>query len=151
MLILFLYEQTGDPRYKAAAQTVREAFDRIPKNADGGFWHKGIYPNEMWIDGIYMGEPFLVRYGRLFDDAAFGNDMAVFQATLAAEHCLDPKTGPALPRVGPGPERGLGRPEDRPVAGHLGPRHGLVRDGAWWTSSSCCRRRTPATRACSTC
>ncbi len=47
----------------------------------------------MWIDGIYMGEPFLVNYGRLFDDAVFGNDMAVVQATLAAKHCLDPKTG----------------------------------------------------------
>jgi unsaturated rhamnogalacturonyl hydrolase len=93
MLILFLYEQTGLPKYKAAAQTVRAAFADIPKNADGGFWHKGIHPNEMWIDGIYMGEPFLVRYGRLFDDAAFGNDMAVVQATLVAQHCLDPKTG----------------------------------------------------------
>ena len=93
MLILFLYEQTGEQKYKTAAKTVREAFDHIPKNADGGFWHKSIYPNEMWIDGIYMGEPFLVRYGRLFDAAAFGNDMAVFQATLVAKHCLDPKTG----------------------------------------------------------
>ena len=93
MLVLFLYEQTGDPRYRAAAQTVREAFDRIPKNADGGFWHKSQYPNEMWIDGIYMGEPFLVNYGRLFDQAVFGNDMAVFQSSLAAKHCLDPKTG----------------------------------------------------------
>jgi unsaturated rhamnogalacturonyl hydrolase len=93
MLILFLYEQTGLPRYKTAAATVRQAFDKIPKNAEGGYWHKGIHPNEMWIDGIYMGEPFLVRYGRLFGDAAFANDTAVFQATLAAEHCLDPKTG----------------------------------------------------------
>ena len=92
MLVLFLCEQTGDPRYRAAAKTVREAFDRIPRNADGGFWHKSQYPNEMWIDGIYMGEPFLVNYGRLFGDAAFGSDMAVFQATLAAKHCLDPKT-----------------------------------------------------------
>jgi len=93
MLVLFLYEQTGDSRYRTAAKTVREAFDRIPKNADGGFCHKSQYPNEMWIDGIYMGEPFLVNYGRLFGDAAFGNDMAVFQSTLAAKHCLDPKTG----------------------------------------------------------
>ena len=93
MLILFLYEQTGESRYRTAARTVREAFAHIPKNADGGFWHKGIHPNEMWIDGIYMGEPFLVRYGRLFGDADFGNDTAVFQATLVAEHCLDPKTG----------------------------------------------------------
>lgn len=93
ILLLFLYEQTGESRYRAAAGTVREAFAHVPKNADGGFWHKGIHPNEMWIDGIYMGEPFLVRYGRLFGDAAFGNDTAVFQATLVAEHCFDPKTG----------------------------------------------------------
>jgi unsaturated rhamnogalacturonyl hydrolase len=93
MLILFLYEQTGLPKYKTAAQTVRQAFDKIPRNADGGFWHKGIHPNEMWIDGIYMGEPFLVRYGRLFGDAAFANDTAVSQATLVASHCLDPKSG----------------------------------------------------------
>ena len=93
MLILFLYEQTGEQKYKTAAKTVRDAFEKIPKNAAGGFWHKGIYPNEMWIDGIYMGEPFLVRYGKLFNDAEFGNNMAVFQATLAAEHCLDKDTG----------------------------------------------------------
>jgi unsaturated rhamnogalacturonyl hydrolase len=93
MLVLFLYEQTGAEKYKIAARAVREAFDKIPRNADGGFWHKGIYPNEMWIDGIYMGEPFLVRYGRLFGDAAFCNDTAVAQATLVARHALDPKTG----------------------------------------------------------
>jgi unsaturated rhamnogalacturonyl hydrolase len=93
MLILFLYEQTGMQKYQAAARTVREAFDRIPKNADGGFWHKGIHENQMWVDGIYMGEPFLVNYGRLFGDATFANDTAVFQATLAAEHCLDAKSG----------------------------------------------------------
>ncbi len=93
VLVLFLYEQTGLPKYKTAAETVRQAFATIPKNAEGGFWHKGIHPNEMWIDGIYMGEPFLVRYGRLFGDAAFANDTAAFQATLAAEHCLDPKSG----------------------------------------------------------
>ena len=47
MLILFLYEQTGAEKYKIAARAVREAFDKIPRNPDGGFWHKGIYPNEM--------------------------------------------------------------------------------------------------------
>jgi unsaturated rhamnogalacturonyl hydrolase len=93
MLVLFLYEQTGLPKYRSAAETVRQAFARIPKNAEGGFWHKEIHPNEMWIDGIYMGEPFLVRHGRLFGEAAVANDTAVFQATLAAQHCLDPKSG----------------------------------------------------------
>ena len=93
MLILFLYEQTKEAKYQAAARMVRECFDKIPRNADGGFWHKAIYPNEMWIDGIYMAEPFLVRYGKLFGDAAFCNDTAVFQTTLAGRHCLDSKTG----------------------------------------------------------
>jgi unsaturated rhamnogalacturonyl hydrolase len=93
MLILFLYEQTGAEKYRIAARTVREAFDRIPRNADGGFWHKAIYPHEMWIDGIYMGAPFLVRYAKLFGDAAFCHDTAVFQATLVAGHALDRKTG----------------------------------------------------------
>lgn len=93
MLILFLYEQTGAEKYSIAARVVREAFDTIPRNADGGFWHKGIYPNEMWIDGIYMGEPFLVRYGTLFGDATFCNDTAVAQATLVAGHAFDRQTG----------------------------------------------------------
>ena len=93
MLILFLYEQTKDPKYRAAAGMVRECFDKIPRNADGGFWHKAIYPNEMWIDGIYMAEPFLMRYGKLFGDAAFCDDTAVFQTILAGQHCLDSKTG----------------------------------------------------------
>lgn len=93
MLLLFLYEQTGMPKYARAAKTVREAFDKVPRNADGGFWHKGHYPNEMWVDGIYMGEPFLVRYGELFGDAAFGYETAVSQATLVASHTLDPVTG----------------------------------------------------------
>jgi unsaturated rhamnogalacturonyl hydrolase len=60
-LILFLYERTGEVRYKIAARAVREAIDKIPRNKDGGFWHKSIYPNEMWIDGITWPVRFLMR------------------------------------------------------------------------------------------
>ena len=105
----------------------------------------------MWIDGIYMGEPFLVRYGRLFDDAAFGNDTAVFQATLAAQHCLDPKTGLLYHAWDQDRNAAVGRPEDRPLAGHLGPRHGLVRDGAGGHPRAVAALSTPAIRACSNC
>ncbi|RPI25087.1 MAG: glycoside hydrolase family 88 protein [Acidobacteria bacterium] len=93
ILLLFLYEQTGDEKYHKTADYVRKAFDSIPKNADGGFWHKKRYPDEMWVDGIYMGEPFLVKYGQLFgkDPACF--DTAVFQTTLCARHTQDPATG----------------------------------------------------------
>ncbi|MBE3133000.1 MAG: glycoside hydrolase family 88 protein, partial [Acidobacteria bacterium] len=92
-LILFLYERTGEERYKIAAKAVREAIDKIPRNADGGFWHKSIYPNEMWIDGIYMAGPFLMRYGTLVGDGEVSQQTAVEQALLAARHCFDPKTG----------------------------------------------------------
>ena len=91
-LILFLYEQTKEEKYKIAAKKVRECYDKIPKNAEGGFWHKGIHPNEMWIDGIYMAEPFIVHYGKLFGDTEFCNNTAVFQTTLVAKHTYNPKT-----------------------------------------------------------
>lgn len=89
ILILFLYEQTGESKYQLAARKVRESLESVPRNPEGGFWHKGIYPNEMWVDGIYMAEPFLVRYGKLFGDAAFCNDMAVFQTALVSCHAYD--------------------------------------------------------------
>ena len=92
-LILFLYERTGEEKYRTAARAVREAINQIPRNADGGFWHKSIYPNEMWIDGIYMAGPFLMRYGALVGDADRSRQIAVEQALLAARHCYDEKTG----------------------------------------------------------
>ena len=92
-LILFLYERTGEERYRIAARSVRDAINKIPRNADGGFWHKSIYPNEMWIDGIYMAGPFLMRYGTLVGDAEVSQQTAVEQALLAARHCFDQKTG----------------------------------------------------------
>ena len=92
-LILFLYERTGEDRYKIAARTVREAIDKIPRNKDGGFWHKSIYPNEMWIDGIYMAGPFLMRYGALVGDTDVSQQIAVDQALLVARHCFDQNSG----------------------------------------------------------
>jgi unsaturated rhamnogalacturonyl hydrolase len=92
-LILFLYERTGEERYRSAAKAVREAIDRIPRNAEGGFWHKSMYPNEMWIDGICMAGPFLMRYGALIGDKEASQQIAVDQALLAGRHCFDPKTG----------------------------------------------------------
>jgi unsaturated rhamnogalacturonyl hydrolase len=93
-LLLFLREQTGAAKYDTAAQAVRTRFDKFPKNADGGFWHKQSYPNEMWLDGIYMAEPFLVKFGKLFPSCgAYCNDTPVAQATMVAGHALNPATG----------------------------------------------------------
>ena len=85
-LVLLLFDETGDPRYARAARFLRARFDAFPRNAAGGFWHKQKYPDEMWLDGIYMAEPYLVRYGLTFAEPAFCFDTAVAQALLVAEH-----------------------------------------------------------------
>ena len=61
--ILFrIYEQTKDVKYKKALDLLRSQFDGQPRNADGGFWHKKVYPNQVWLDGVYMGAPFYAEY-----------------------------------------------------------------------------------------
>jgi unsaturated rhamnogalacturonyl hydrolase len=70
-LLLLLYEETNDPRYAKAARWLRQRFDSFPRNTAGGFWHKQKYPDEMWLEGIYMAEPFLLRYGRMFGEPGF--------------------------------------------------------------------------------
>jgi unsaturated rhamnogalacturonyl hydrolase len=84
-LVLFLYEETGDSRYARAARWLRARFDSFPRNSAGGFWHKQKYPDEMWLDGIYMAEPFLVRYGRMFAEPGFCFDTAVAQTLLVGD------------------------------------------------------------------
>jgi unsaturated rhamnogalacturonyl hydrolase len=88
ILLLFLNEQyPTDARYQTAAATVRNMYASFPTNADGGFWHKQTYPNEMWLDGIYMAEPFLTKFGAANPSCgAYCNDTPVAQATLLATH-----------------------------------------------------------------
>jgi len=86
-----IYDQTKDPKYKKAIDLLRSQLDTHPRNDDGGFWHKEIYPNQMWLDGIYMGSTFYAEY-------AFRNSRpqdyadVVKQYLLAAKHTYDPKT-----------------------------------------------------------
>jgi unsaturated rhamnogalacturonyl hydrolase len=89
VLLLLLYEETGATRYARAARCLRARVDRFPRNKAGGFWHKQKYPEEMWLDGLYMAEPFLVRYARDFSEPSL-YDEAVRQIRLAAEHTRVP-------------------------------------------------------------
>jgi unsaturated rhamnogalacturonyl hydrolase len=74
-------------RYSAAAARVLGLYDGIPTNTQGGYWHKNKYPNEIWLDGLYMAEPFLARYGAANSDCGdFCFAMPVFQMSLLAEH-----------------------------------------------------------------
>jgi unsaturated rhamnogalacturonyl hydrolase len=87
-----LYARTRDPRYKRALDRLREQLRTHPRTSEGGFWHKKRYPSQMWLDGLYMGAPFLAEYGRAFDEPAAVDD-AVRQFVLMESHARDAKTG----------------------------------------------------------
>src|SRR6185436_16829646 len=53
-------------RYRKAADLLREQLRRQPRTAEGGFWHKQIYPQQMWLDGLFMAEPFYAQYAATF-------------------------------------------------------------------------------------
>ncbi len=88
-LCITLYEELGIEKYKLAAEKIRAEFNNQPTNASGGFWHKQKYPNQMWADGIYMAEPFLMRYGATFDELEYVSNEATKQTILVAENAYD--------------------------------------------------------------
>lgn len=63
---LLVYRVTQDKRYYAAVKFLHDQMKSQPKTASGGYWHKQIYPNQMWLDGAYMSEPFMAQYARTF-------------------------------------------------------------------------------------
>ncbi|MEP6733131.1 MAG: glycoside hydrolase family 88 protein [bacterium] len=91
-LLFSLYAQTKDARYKKAADLLREQLRQQPRTKEGGFWHKQIYPHQMWLDGLYMAEPFYAQYAHDFNEPAAFDDVAK-QFLLTARHTRDPRTG----------------------------------------------------------
>jgi unsaturated rhamnogalacturonyl hydrolase len=91
-MLLLLYQVTGEKKYWNAATKLREQLKEQPRNAEGGFWHKKIYPDQMWLDGLYMAEPFYAEYASLSHDAAAFKDIAR-QFILMEQHSRDPRTG----------------------------------------------------------
>jgi len=90
--LLLLYKVTGQQKYLLAATKLYDQLQKQPRTKEGGFWHKKIYPNQMWLDGLYMGEPFYAEYAKLMKkDAAF-DDIAK-QFILMEKNSRDAKTG----------------------------------------------------------
>jgi len=94
-LLLLLYQETKDRKYKLAADRIRQRFDTYPRTKDGGFWHATGKSREwqLWGDGVFMSMPFLVRYGYIFGDSKYANDEAIHQLLTYASHLNDPRTG----------------------------------------------------------
>jgi unsaturated rhamnogalacturonyl hydrolase len=90
--LLSLYKLTGQPKYFKAATLLWDQLQQQPRTNEGGFWHKKIYPNQMWLDGLYMGEPFYAEYAALVkNDKAF--DDIANQFIWMEKNARDEKTG----------------------------------------------------------
>lgn len=95
-VLLYLYQKEKKEKYLKALHTLRSQIDGQPRTSEGGFWHKKIYPNQMWLDGLYMGEPFYAHYTNIFSkgaDAEKAYNDIVNQFDLIQKHLLDKKTG----------------------------------------------------------
>lgn len=91
-LLFNLYNKTKDNRYLKVLQQLRTQLESQPRTASGGFWHKQIYPNQMWIDGLYMAEPFYTQYTVTYEKGKALDDIAR-QFELVQKHLTDQKTG----------------------------------------------------------
>lgn len=90
--LLLLSGVTENPKYYKAATHLWQQLQNQPRTPSGGFWHKKRYPQQMWLDGLYMAEPFYAEYATRFHHPEAFNDIA-HQFTLIEEHTRDAKTG----------------------------------------------------------
>jgi len=91
--LLYLYNETHQDRYAAGAKHVFDELTLQPRNRAGGFWHKQIYPAQMWLDGLYMAEPFYAEYAVTFHCPPDAFEDITHQFAVMEEHARDPKTG----------------------------------------------------------
>ena len=87
-----LYEETGKEKYKTVIDTLRYHLKWQPRTTEGGFWHKLIYPWQMWLDGAYMGSPFYAEYAMRNNEPEAFDDIAK-QITLMEKNMRDEETG----------------------------------------------------------
>jgi unsaturated rhamnogalacturonyl hydrolase len=90
--LFYIYEKTNDERYLKAINHLRDQLKTQPRTSEGGFWHKQRYPNQMWLDGLYMGSPFLAQYASWARDSKIYDDV-VNQFIVVNKHTYNSKIG----------------------------------------------------------
>lgn len=90
--LLHLHEMYKEEKYKIAAQTLRNQISIQPRNKAGGFWHKLKYPSQMWLDGLYMIEPFYAEHAVVNKTSEDFNDI-INQFVWMEKYSRDAKTG----------------------------------------------------------
>ena len=92
LLLFLLYEITKDERYNKVIKKTAQYFSEIKTNPEGGFWHKGHTPDQMWLDGLYMAGPFMAEYAKKYNCPKFF-DIVYTQMYLMKKHMFDSQTG----------------------------------------------------------
>jgi unsaturated rhamnogalacturonyl hydrolase len=87
-----LLSETKEPRYGRAMAGLREQLRWQPRTREGGFWHKLIYPHQIWLDGVYMAGPFLAQYAATFNEPEAFDEVAR-EILLVEQHLRDSRTG----------------------------------------------------------
>ncbi len=87
-LLFVLYEETQDEKYLKAMKLLRSQLDTHPRTSEGAFWHKQIYPYQIWLDGLYMGAPFYLEYTIKYEDGKNVDDITK-QFIICEKHLID--------------------------------------------------------------
>ncbi|SDG92638.1 glycoside hydrolase family 88/105 protein [Winogradskyella thalassocola] len=95
-IMYYVYNKTQEPRFKKVMDTLHKQLEGQPTTSEGGFWHKKIYPYQMWLDGLYMAEPFHAKYAKDYMSPVEANkvyDKIVLQFDLIEKYSRDSETG----------------------------------------------------------
>ena len=91
-----LYDLTGKEKYRMAMDTLYTQIQGMPRTPEGGFWHKKVYPDQMWLDGLYMAQPFYAEYTSRYvpENERLANYVDITRHFLiVAGHTFDYETG----------------------------------------------------------
>ena len=92
-VIVWAYRQTGDEKFKKAADLIRKSYDDYPRTSDGVFWHGRGTVGQIWVDGVFMGQMFLTKYGCYIGDSEYCFDEAAKQLIGMHRHLKKGDTG----------------------------------------------------------
>lgn len=92
-ILLALYKVTGKEKYYKAARTLRDQLKDHPRTQEGSFWHKKIYPSQVWLDGLYMAQPFYAEWAQTFAEGDTTFEDIANQFILIEKHTRDTETG----------------------------------------------------------
>ena len=126
--VMTVYKRNPDQKYKIALDNFIEQLKTHPKTNSGGYWHKNIYPWQMWLDGIFMASTYMAQYAKEFN-APEWFDVATAQTKMIYEKTLDPQSGLLMHAWDESRTAEMVRSGNRPITLSMEPCNGLVYNG----------------------